>query len=54
VECPQISKMGRKTLAAPRVFPRLGNDLPEQRKILLAAATFHPCIIDDLLTSIPI
>jgi len=31
------------------VFPRLGNDLPEQRKILVAAAIFYPCIIDDLL-----
>jgi len=33
----------------PSIFPRLDNDLPEQRKIRVAASTFHPCIIDDLL-----
>ncbi|KYM81471.1 hypothetical protein ALC53_08066 [Atta colombica] len=31
------------------VFTRLNNDLPEQRKIRVAASTSHPCIIDDLL-----
>ena len=33
----------------PSVFPRLDNDLPEQRKIRVAVSTFHPCIIDELL-----
>ncbi|KYM82966.1 hypothetical protein ALC53_06561, partial [Atta colombica] len=33
----------------PSVFPRLDNDLPEQRKIRVAESTFHSYIIDDLL-----
>jgi len=33
----------------PSVFPRLDNDLSEQRKIRIAVSTFHPCIIDELL-----
>jgi len=33
----------------PSVFPRLDNDLPEQRKIRVAVSTFHSCIIDNLL-----
>ena len=30
----------------PSVFPRLDNDLPEQRKIRVTVSTFHSCIID--------
>ncbi|KYM75545.1 Galectin-4 [Atta colombica] len=30
----------------PSVFPRLDNDLPEQRKIRVLVSTFHSCIID--------
>jgi len=33
----------------PSIFTRLDNDLPEQRKIRIAASISRSCIIDDLL-----